>query len=183
MWAYLKSIFSGILIKLGFLHKEATLVLVGLDNAGKTTLQYRIKTGSVQDFTPTQRAKDETLTIGDLKLHTWDLGGHVAARMLWKKYACMANGVIFMVDAADPDRLGEAKAELQSLCTSVDLSKVPILILANKVDSKSALTRQRMEEGLNLAALQMYHSMELFMVSVINGTGYEEGFQWISSQL
>ena len=63
MWSFVKGMFSGILTRLGFMQKEATLVLIGLDNSGKTTLQYRLKTGSVQEFMPTQRAKDETMVF------------------------------------------------------------------------------------------------------------------------
>lgn len=44
----------------GFANKEATVVLMGLDNAGKTTLQYKLKTGEFQEFVPTQRANEET---------------------------------------------------------------------------------------------------------------------------
>ena len=63
---YLRSIFVSVLQKLGFVNKEATIVLLGLDNAGKTTLQWKLKTGSVQLFVPTQRAKEEEFVSGPL---------------------------------------------------------------------------------------------------------------------
>ena len=46
---------------LGFVNKEATIVVVGLDNAGKTTLLHRLKTGTVRAFAPTERVKNNHL--------------------------------------------------------------------------------------------------------------------------
>jgi GTPase SAR1 family protein len=82
MLALLKSFFTGLLQQMGFLNKRATIVLLGLDNAGKTTLQYKLKHGNVQAFVPTQRAKEEELTIGGVSIKAWDLGGHQAVRSL-----------------------------------------------------------------------------------------------------
>ena len=51
--------------------------------------RYKLKSGSLQQFLPTQRAKEETLQVEGVTIKAWDLGGHQAARQLWTKYAAM----------------------------------------------------------------------------------------------
>ena len=55
------------------------------------------------------------VTIGNIKFNSYDLGGHMQARKTWREYAGSVDGIVFMVDAADINRLGEAKAELDNL--------------------------------------------------------------------
>jgi GTP-binding protein SAR1 len=73
--------------------------------------------------------------------------------------------------------------ELVALCKSVDLSNVPILILANKIDIPGSLTREQLTKGLDLDNLKIYHNIQMFMISIVQNSGYEEGFNWLSQQL
>eukprot|EP00457_Paulinella_chromatophora_P014885 gb/GEZN01015381.1/.p1 GENE.gb/GEZN01015381.1/~~gb/GEZN01015381.1/.p1 ORF type:complete len:198 (-),score=36.21 gb/GEZN01015381.1/:266-859(-) len=182
MLAWLRSLLTSILQSLGFLDQKATLVLLGLDNAGKTTLQYKLKTGKIITFAPTQRAKAENLTLGGLSISAWDLGGHKAARHLWKNYSAMADGVIFMLDGADTERLPEAKQELDALVSLPEVVGLPILVLANKSDLKEALGRAALLEGLGINSKAAVN-LELFQISVYQGTGFEAGFQWLAKQI
>lgn len=101
--SFLYSFFSSLLYTIGWKdRKPTTVILLGLDNAGKTTLQYKLKHGHIQQFLPTQRAKEELITLSSSSSSTsssssssgtasnqvrlWDLGGHKSARLLWKKY-------------------------------------------------------------------------------------------------
>jgi hypothetical protein len=71
---YLRSLFQSLLQRLGLASKDATLVLLGLDNAGKTTLLYRLKNGAVRPFAPTQRANIEEVDVGALRCVRWGIG-------------------------------------------------------------------------------------------------------------
>lgn len=72
------------LYSLGLWKKEATVLLLGLDNAGKTTLLNKLKTGKIGRFPPTQRPAAEYADVGNVRLHAYDLGGHAAVRMVWR---------------------------------------------------------------------------------------------------
>ena len=98
-----------------------------------------------------------------------------------------------MVDAADINRLQEAKAELDSLLIMPELKDVPIVVFGNKVDKKEALKEEEFREVMNLP----FHltkgkdvnnfnpgakgNIEVFMCSVKMRAGYSDGFEWISS--
>jgi small GTP-binding protein len=91
--------------QIGLKQKACNIVLLGLDNAGKTTLLNLLLTGKFQRFDRTMRARQQTVSVGSVKFNAWDLGGHEAARSSWSDFYLQSGGVVFMVDAADPVRL------------------------------------------------------------------------------
>ena len=118
---FLVNWFKGLLGYLGLHHKKGTVLFLGLDNAGKTTLLAKLKDDRVAVHQPTLHPNSEVLQVGSLVITTHDLGGHLSARRLWAEYFGSADGIVYIVDAADTIRIEEAKSELAQLLECEEL--------------------------------------------------------------
>jgi small GTP-binding protein len=130
-------------------HVPARVVLLGLDNGGKTTLLHRLQFGLAEQIVRPRyhpSAEDVKLESG-ATLKMFDLGGHAHARILWRDYLACVDGVVFVIDCADAQRLREAEVELKRVLEEVK-SHVPLLLLGNKVDLPNTMTKNEIANGL-----------------------------------
>ncbi|XP_011634579.1 ADP-ribosylation factor-like protein 4C [Pogonomyrmex barbatus] len=108
----------------------------------------------------------------------WDVGGQEKLRPLWKSYTRCTDGIIFVVDSCDTERLEEAKMELTRTARSPDNAGVPILILANKQDLPSAKEVSELEKHLGvleLAGIPGSSCIRVQPACAITGEGLHEG--------
>eukprot|EP00669_Euglena_mutabilis_P001250 TRINITY_DN1156_c0_g1_i1.p1 TRINITY_DN1156_c0_g1~~TRINITY_DN1156_c0_g1_i1.p1 ORF type:complete len:187 (-),score=26.80 TRINITY_DN1156_c0_g1_i1:297-827(-) len=138
---------SSRLFGLLFVSRPVRILMVGLDAAGKTTILYKLKLGEVVHTTPTIGFNVETVAYKNLKFTMWDIGGQDRLRPLWRHYYEGCEGVIFVVDSNDQDRLGLARAELQKMMHEDLLSKASLLVLANKQDLPNAVPCNEVAES------------------------------------
>jgi len=167
--------------------KEGTLLLLGLDNAGKTTLLHRLRTGDVKHFPPTDRPyQSDKFSFQGLTFQAWDLGGHEAVRHIWEDYVCECSAVLFLVDATDTSRMEEAGFELDALIGEKLVEGIPIAVLFNKCDLPAAITSQEICEKMNYDELSRMHGpdkVSAFRISVLRGEGYQAAFRWVATFL
>ncbi|KAH0475898.1 MAG: hypothetical protein KVP17_001756 [Porospora cf. gigantea B] len=126
--------------------REIKILLVGPANAGKTTMlnTYKRLFGlRFQDptaITPTLGFNIANLPYNRSKrILMWDVGGQGGR---WRHYLEEAQGVLFVVDSADPQRWSDAKATLEEMLTSLGDREVPFVVCANKNDLSSAVAEE-----------------------------------------
>ncbi|CAD0096987.1 unnamed protein product [Aureobasidium vineae] len=102
--------------------KEMRILMVGLDAAGKTTILYKLKLGEI------------TVEYKNIQFTVWDVGGQDKIRPLWRHYFQNTQGIIFVVDSNDRDRVVEAREELQRMLNEDELRDALLLVFANKQD-------------------------------------------------
>ncbi len=148
---YLWDWLSGILNFFGLAKKRGKLVFIGLDNAGKTTLLYVLKTNKLVVHLPTPQPTSEELILDNITLTTYDLGGHKEVRRVWREYFLAIDAIVFLLDAHAKNRFDESKAELDSLLADELVANCPVLILGNKIDKFEAASEQEIMDyfGLN----------------------------------
>lgn len=162
--------------------EERRIVMVGLDAAGKTTILYKLKIGDVITTIPTIGFNVETVDYRNISFNVWDVGGQTQIRQLWRHYFRDSNGVIFVVDSNDSDRMEEARHELHSMLTDPELQKATLLVFANKQDLPDALS---VDEIAGRLALSELHERKWFIQSccATSGEGLYEGLDWLASNL
>ncbi|XP_067939271.1 uncharacterized protein [Watersipora subatra] len=130
------------------------ILMVGLDNAGKTTIMYKLKLNEVVTTIPTIGFNVETITPKKgLTFTVWDVGGQSRIRLLWKHYYQNTQGLIYVVDSCDRSRIEEAREELSYLLESKEMTGVPVVILANKQDLPNAASCSEIASALQLSKL------------------------------
>mmetsp|Transcript_148323 Transcript_148323/g.474754 ORF Transcript_148323/g.474754 Transcript_148323/m.474754 type:complete len:188 (-) Transcript_148323:505-1068(-) len=113
---------------------EVRIVMVGLDSAGKTTILYKLKLGEVVTTVPTIGFNVETVEYRNIHFTVWDVGGQSRIRPLWRHYYEGTDGIVFVVDCGDRERIGDARSELDKMLKEEQLQGAALLVLANKQD-------------------------------------------------
>ena len=106
--------------------------MVGLDAAGKTTILYKLKLGEVVTPITTIGFNVEEVSYKNISFHVWDVGGQDKIRQLWRHYYTNTQGIIFVVDSNDRDRIDDAREELHKMINDEELKDAVVLVYANK---------------------------------------------------
>ncbi len=111
---------------------EIRILLLGLDSAGKTSILYKLKHEALVTTIPTLGFNVECVQHKNVRFTMWDVGGQERIRSLWMYYLHGTNGLVFVVDCNDRDRIAEARFEMQHILQQEELKNTVLLVLANK---------------------------------------------------
>ncbi|GJN09893.1 hypothetical protein PR202_ga27942 [Eleusine coracana subsp. coracana] len=170
-----------------FAKKEMRILMVGLDAAGKTTILYKLKLGEIVTTIPTIGFNVETVEYKNISFTVWDVGGQDKIRPLWRHYFQNTQGLIFVVDSNDRDRVVEARDELHRMLNEVNdslwMSCVMLCCLfANKQDLPNAMNAAEITDKLGLHSLRQRH-WYIQSTCATTGEGLYEGLDWLSSNI
>ncbi|KAL0332347.1 UNVERIFIED_CONTAM: Pentatricopeptide repeat-containing protein, chloroplastic [Sesamum calycinum] len=147
-----------------FFKQEMELSLIGLQNAGKTSLVNVVATGGYsEDMIPTVGFNMRKVTKGNVTIKLWDLGGQPRFRSMWERYCRAVSAIVYVVDAADHDNISISRSELHDLLSKPSLSGIPLLVLGNKIDKPQALSKQALTDQIlvDLALLKNLKDSEI----------------------
>lgn len=165
------------------------IIILGLDSAGKTTILYRLRFHEFVNTLPTKGFNTEkirvTLAAGrqTASFHFWDVGGQEKLRPLWRSYTRCADGIVFVVDSVDVERIEEAKTELHKITRQLENQGVPVLVVANKQDLRKSLSVGEMERMLALSDLCATTPWHLQPTCAIIGDGLQEGLEKLHAMI
>ncbi|KAJ8109401.1 hypothetical protein ONZ43_g6144 [Nemania bipapillata] len=184
---------------------EYSVILLGLDNAGKTTFHEQTKSLFLPErpdpklkTVPTVGQNVSTLTLPDMYLKIWDVGGQLSLRKLWQSYYASCHAIVFIIDSTDigdgniehdgSGRLDECRLVLEDVLQNSETEGVPLLILANKQDREDCVEVVRIKEGLVKKVFEgekaaSIRDSRVLPVSALTGTGVREAVDWVRSRV
>jgi small GTP-binding protein len=161
-------------------HKEARILMLGLDAAGKTTILYKLKVGEVVTTMPTIGFNVETVEYRNVTFQVWDVGGQDKLRRLWHHYYRGTHGLIYVVDSSDRHRIEAAREELAAILAADEMRDAVVLVYANKQDLPGAMSATEVAEKMHLHALR---DREWYIQSTcaVSGDGLHAGLEWLTT--
>ncbi|WZY83045.1 hypothetical protein YC2023_029429 [Brassica napus] len=178
--------FYGVLASLGLWQKEAKILFLGLDNAGKTTLLHMLKDEHLEIYLCFRLPTLHLITAPYIRSML-----HASSSY---SESLVVDAVVYLVDAYDKERFAESKKELDALLSDESLATVPFLILGNKIDIPYAASEDELRYHLGLSNFTTgkgkvnlvdsnVRPLEVFMCSIVRKMGYGEGFKWLSQYI
>lgn len=165
--------------------KEVRILVLGLDNAGKTTIMERFTGGNIDEIQPTVGFQIKTLNLMGMCVNIWDVGGQKNIRSFWKNYFESTDGIVWVVDSSDVFRMHECRAALESLLVDEKLMGAPLLVFANKQDTPGCKTPGEIELLLGIPELTRSGTRQCVVMSssLTDGVSVGVGFEWMLTRI
>ncbi|XP_053161731.1 ADP-ribosylation factor-like protein 14 [Hemicordylus capensis] len=162
--------------------KQAQVLMLGLDSAGKSTLLYKLKFNDVFLTLPTIGFNVEMIeTEENIALTIWDVGGQHKMRTAWDNYLENIDGLVYVVDSTDKQRLEESKKELELILRNDNIKNVPVVVLANKQDLPGALDAVEITRRLNMKKHCHDRNWYVQPCCAITGEGLSQALRKVTS--
>ena len=162
--------------------RDARILMIGLDSAGKTSILYQMKMAELVRTIPTIGFNVEQLDYKGLHMTIWDVGGQDKIRILWKHYYQNSDGIIFVVDSNDKERFDKVRETLLLCLSEEELKDAALLVFANKQDINGAVSPSELTTILEMGNLKNRKWL-VQGSSAVSGQGLKEGLDWLASAL
>eukprot|EP01104_Vermistella_antarctica_P001223 TRINITY_DN11284_c0_g1_i1.p1 TRINITY_DN11284_c0_g1~~TRINITY_DN11284_c0_g1_i1.p1 ORF type:complete len:180 (-),score=14.03 TRINITY_DN11284_c0_g1_i1:57-596(-) len=159
--------------------EEFKVLIVGLNNAGKTTTLYKLLLNEVVFTAPTIGSNVEEFVYKNIRFVCWDLGGQESGRPSWSTYFQNSQAIILVVDSTDRQRLHITKTELDRMLSHEQLLSAILLVFANKQDLKGAMGAAEISDALCLHNIKD-HDWHIQACCALTGEGLYQGMDWVA---
>ena len=149
--------------------------------SGKTTLLSVLAHGEPVETVPTIGLNVKVFKKGNVNMKCWDIGGQQQYRSEWARYTKGCDVVLYVVDAAAPQKMGTAKKELHKLLDDGSIGNTPLLVLANKIDIQPHVGESELIEHLQLNYVMETPWMVL-PISALHCTNIDQVVEWLTAQ-
>ncbi|KAH3746134.1 ADP-ribosylation factor 1 [Pelomyxa schiedti] len=159
-----KGFWIGVILVLFLTVVRYMILIVGLDAAGKTTVLYKLTQGEI------------VMTVSTISVETGQYNN------INFTYFQNTQGLVFVVDSSDRERIPEARAELQKILSEDELGETVVLVFANKQDLPDAMTVSELTDKLGMQTLG---TRKWFVqpTCATSGDGLYEGLDWLYRNL
>ncbi|CAM9616224.1 unnamed protein product [Scytosiphon promiscuus] len=164
-----------------FYTRQLEVVLVGLENSGKTTLMNVLASGHPVDTVPTIGLNVKMIKRGGVQMKCWDIGGQAQYRGEWGRYTRGCDVIIYVDDGHAVKSAALARRELHRLLEDEELASTPLLVLANKVDLEPHMTEDQVIRELNLDYVTA-NPWILIPISALKVVNIDQVLQWLVKQ-
>ncbi|NXS42141.1 ARL14 protein, partial [Balaeniceps rex] len=162
--------------------KQANILMLGLDSAGKSTLLYKFKYNDVFLTIPTIGFNVDMIETGkDFTLTFWDVGGQQKMRQVWCNFLENTDGLLYVVDSSDKQCLDESKKEFELILKNEFMKSVPVVVLANKQDLPGALNAEEITRRFNMKKCCSDRNWYVQPCCAITGEGLSEALQKLTT--
>ncbi|XP_054849247.1 putative ADP-ribosylation factor-like protein 5C isoform X1 [Eublepharis macularius] len=162
--------------------REHKVIIIGLDNAGKTTILYQFLMNEVVHTSPTIGSNVEEIVLRKTHFLMWDIGGQESLRSTWNTYYSNTEFIILVIDSTDRERLTVTKEELYKMLAHEDLRNAAVLIFANKQDVKNSMSASEISKFLTLSSIKD-HPWHIQGCCALTGEGLPAGLEWMTSRV
>merc|ERR1712096_373873 len=142
---------------------------------------YKLQLGEVVTTVPTIGFNCETVEYRNVKFTVWDIGGQEKIRRLWRYYFQGTQGLIWVLDSSDRDRMEDAREELWALLDADELKDAKLVVFANKQDLPHALKPDEVASKLGLH--QLHRPWFVQGSNAQTGDGLHAGLDWLAKAL
>lgn len=132
---------------------------------------------------PTIGFNVESIQYRNICFTVWDIGGQDKIRKLWKHYYANTEGIIFVVDSSDVDRIDLAKEELHALMNDDELRNASLLVFANKQDLPDAMSTSEVADKLGLTGKSSSRNWYVQPTCATTKAGLYEGLDWLAKNI